>query len=358
MSVSKTKHVGISRRQFVAGIGGASALSIAAPFILRSTGAKAASNNLVFVTWGGTYRSSLEEALVKPFTAETGINVTVVDTPDLAKVKAQVTTGNVEWDVFDAPGALGANGSKEGYWEPLNASLFDTGDLSIPMTKDLVPAYTFAGGIAYDPKRFPDGKHPRNFPEYFDAKAFPGRRTFRNRPSETLEAALLADGVPPSKLYPLDIERAFKALERIKPDVAKWIDSTPQTITLLQTNEVDFSYSYASRVRTTGAAGAGMAFSFDQTLNGLEYFAVVKNAPNKENAFKFLSFSMRPDRQAAAMELLGNTPVSKKALPLLSPGVRKWLPNMESDQNVLLDDLWWAQNFDKVSRRFKEWVLT
>ena len=347
-----------SRRQLLTTIGGGAALTIAAPFVLRNARAAAPSKNLVFVTWGGTYRSSVEEGLIKPFMAETGINVTVIDTPDLAKVKAQITTGNIEWDVFDAPGALGTAGAREGYWEPLPSSLFDASDLSIPATKDLVPFYTFAGGIAYDPKRYPEGKYPKNFAEYFDAKAFPGRRTFRNRPSETLEAALLADGVPPSKLYPLDVERAFKALDRIKPSVAKWVDATPQTITLLQTNEVDFSYSYASRVKTTGATGAGMAFSFAQTLNGLEYLAVLKDSPNKENALKFVSYALQPKTQAAVMELLGNTPVSKKALPMLSAETRKWLPNMESDQNLVMNEQWWSENFDKLSRRFKEWVLT
>ena len=222
-----------------------------------------------------------------------------------------------------------------------------------------MPFYTFAGGIAYDPKRFPDGKHPTTFSEYFDAKAFPGRRTFRNRISETLEAALLADGVPPSRLYPLDVERGFRMLDIIKPNVTKWVESTPQTITLLQTNEVDFSYSYASRVKTTRAAGGTpMDFSFRQTLNGLEYLAVLKKAPNRDAAMKFLAFAMRPDRQAAVMELLGNTPVSKKAFPLLSPEARKWLPDMESDQNVLMNDAWWSDNLDKLTRRFKEWSLS
>lgn len=348
----------LSRRRLLAGLGGGAALSVAAPFVLRGGRAEAASKNLVFVTWGGTYRTAVEEGLIKPFMAETGITVTVVDTPDLAKVKAQVTTGNVEWDVFDAPGALGASGSKEGYWEPLPASLFDLSDMSIAPTKDLAPFYTFAGGIAYDPKRYPEGKYPKDFAQYFDIKTFPGRRTFRNRPSETLEAALLADGVPPSKIYPLDVDRAFRALDRVKPSVVKWVDSTPQTITLLQTNEVDFSYSYASRVKTTAATGAGMAFSFAQTLIGLEYLAVLKNAPNKENALKFVAYAMKPERQAATMELLSNMPVSKKAVGLLTPEARKWLPDMTSDQNLIMDDMWWAGNFEKLSRRFKEWVLS
>jgi putative spermidine/putrescine transport system substrate-binding protein len=127
---------------------------------------------------------------------------------------------------------------------------------------------------------------------------------------------------------------------------------------LLQTNEVDFSYSYASRVRTTAATGAGMAFSFAQTLNGLEYLAVLKNAPNKDSALKFVSYALQPARQAAVMELLGNTPNSKKAISMLSPATRKWLPDMTSDQNLIMDEWWWSDNFEKLSRRFKEWELS
>ena len=343
----------LTRRRLLGGIGAA---SLAAPFVLRGRHASAASNELTFVTWGGTYRGTIEQGAIKSFTETTGIKVNVIDTPDLAKVKAQVTTGNVEWDVFDAPGALGASGAKEGYWEALDPKLFDLEDLAIKPTNVLVPFYTFAGGIAWNPAKFPDGKHPTTFKEYFDVKAFPGRRTFRDRPSETLEAALLADGVAPDKLYPLDVDRAFKALDRVKASVASWVAATPQTITLLQTGEVDFSYSYASRVKTTNAEGAGMAFSFAQTLNGLEYLAVLKGAPNKENAFKFVSHCLKPEVQAKTMELMSNTPVSKKAFPMLSEGARKWLPDLANPQNVLLNDAWWADNFEKVTRRFKEWV--
>lgn len=57
----------------------------------------------MLVSWGVSYRVAMDAAVVKPFTQETGIQVSVIDTPDLAKVKAQQMTGNIEWDVFDAP---------------------------------------------------------------------------------------------------------------------------------------------------------------------------------------------------------------------------------------------------------------
>ena len=32
----------------------------------------------------------------------------------------------------------------------------------------------------------------------------------------------MADGVAPDKLYPLDVDRAFKKLEEIKPNITVW----------------------------------------------------------------------------------------------------------------------------------------
>ncbi|WP_250511475.1 ABC transporter substrate-binding protein [Caballeronia sp. GACF4] len=346
------------RRKFVSALSGIAVASAASPLLLNSGRAYAGDKQLTFVTWGGAYRQAIEETVVKPFTNETGIAVTIVDTPDMAKLRAQVQTNNVQWDVFDAPNALGVAGANAGLWEPLDLAMFDRSDLIIDIKNNLLPWYVFVGGIAWDPKKTPNGKHPRNFKEYFDVKAFPGGRTFRNRPSETFEAALLADGVPPRQLYPLDVDRAFKVLERIKPNVVKWIDQTPQTLTLLQTGETEFSYTYASRVKPAKAGGQSVDFSFDQNVNGFEYLAVVKNAPNKVAAMKFLAFAARPDRQAAFMEQIGNTPSSKRALGLMSAESRKWIPNLQAENSVLMDDAWWAKNFDEITRRFKEWTLS
>ena len=341
------------RRRLLSGLG-LGTLAVAAPFVLTPRRAFAA-GKMVLVSYGGTYRTSVESALVKPFQQEFGVEVTVIDTPDLAKVKAQQMTGNIEWDVFDAVGAPGAQGSKAGYWEPLDPGMFDAKDIVGGVKKDLVPFYMWAGGIGWDPAKFGPGKAPRTFAEYWDVKRFPGLRTFRNRASETLEAALLADGVPPAKLYPLDIDRAFKSLVRIKPYVGKWVDETPQSISLLERGEVNFSYVYASRVRTQTAGKYG--FSFDQNLLGMEYLAIVKGAPNKANAMKFVQFAMRPDRQAALMTLLGNIPTSRKALPLVGEDARKWMPNVDNPNDALLNDEYWADKFESVTRRFKEWVL-
>lgn len=122
-----------SRGRFLATVATA---AVAAPFVFRQ--ARAASKELVFVTWGGTYRAALKEALI-PFNAETRVNVRIIDAPELAEVKAQVQTGNVQWNVFDAINWHAFFGSNRSLWEQLDPARSDAADLTIPARPDAVP---------------------------------------------------------------------------------------------------------------------------------------------------------------------------------------------------------------------------
>ncbi|WP_168193363.1 ABC transporter substrate-binding protein [Bradyrhizobium sp. NAS96.2] len=347
----------VSRRSFLGG----AASALAAPMVIRASRAAPNSNSLTFTGYGGSLQEIQIKTVMNPFTEETGIKVNIIPAPDLARVKAQLLTGNVELDVFEGQSALTASGSKQGFWEKLDLSMFDLEDMAVKPTSDAVPYLLFAGGIAWDPKRFGPGKHPANFSEYFDLVKFPGRRTFSNHPDATLEMALLADGVSPKDIYPLDLDRAFKALDRVKPSVAAWVNTTTQAVSLAQTGEVDFTYVAASnRIKATNEPGGGvpLAFSFEQNVLGSETLTVLKGAPNKQNAIKFIAYFLRPDVQARLMTALGLVPISKKAVPMLPAETRKWQPDLKNPQSVFIDAAYWADHLDAVSVRFKEWILS
>ncbi|MGL3104585.1 ABC transporter substrate-binding protein [Bradyrhizobium sp. BR 1432] len=351
----KKKVASVSRRSF---LGGAAAL--AAPALIRPSRVLSKSNTVTFTSYGGSYQEILIKNVFTPFTEETGIKVNLVPAPTLAKIKAQRLTGNVEWDIFLDAGATVAFGSKEGFWEELDPSLFDVEDLVAPPKKDSVTYDFYPGGTAWDPAKFDAGKYPANFADFFDVKRFPGRRAFSNRPNNVLEVALLADGVASKDMYPLDLDRAFKALDRIKPSVAAWVESTPQTISLVQTGEADFSYTFSNRVKATTEPGGGkpLAFSFEQNLIYPSDLAVLKGAPNKENALQLIAYFLRPEVQARLENQAANIPVSKKARNLLSTEARKWQPNLHDPKNLTSNSAYWADNYDAVSRRFKEWLLS
>lgn len=161
-------------------------------------------------------------------------------------------------------------------------------------------------------------------------------------------------------MYPLDVNRAFKVLDRIKPSVASWTVATSQSISLVQTGEVDFSYTYSNRVKTTTEPGGGvpLAFSFEQNLFDTEPLVVLKGAPHRENAMKFIKYCLRPQPQARVTLASGCPPVSRRALPMISAETRKWMPDMDNPNNLIINSAWWADNEEAVSVRFKEWLLS
>ncbi|WP_163160879.1 ABC transporter substrate-binding protein [Bradyrhizobium uaiense] len=346
----------VSRRSFLA----CASRAIVAPMVMKTSGAFADSDIVTLTSTGGSYQENVTRTVLTPFTEETGIKVNIVPMPNMAKIKAQLLTGNVEWDVVNLPGTDAQFGSKQGYWEKLDPSMFDLSDLVVPPTRDVVTAQLYAQGIAWDPEKFGPRQHPANFAEFFDIKAFPGRRALRPDGPSTLETALLGDGVAPKDIYPLDVDRAFKVLGRIKPSIAAWPATTTQSISLLQTGEVDFSMTYSNRVKATMERGGGkpMAFSLDQTLIFTDQFVVIKGAPNKANGMKLLAYLVRPEVQARLEEAVGLIPVSMKAGAMLSEAARKWQPNLRDPKNLVISDPYWSDNYEKVQSRFKEWIQT
>lgn len=344
---------GVSRRNFIK-----AGAALSAGAIVGYAPVARAADSITVTCWGGDYEKNVRACFAEPFTKETGIGVNIVNNADLTKMKVQVQNRNVSWDVFDSIGPHIMSGSKDGIWEPLDRSIVNTSDLIAPGGVDYVGTFLFAAGIAFDPKRFPEGKHPQNFKELWDVKRFPGRRALRPRVSEMLEIALVADGVEPSKLYPLDVERAFRALDRIKPYVRKWTEATPETISIVLNNEADFSYSFVTRVIPSQQAGNSIDISLAQTVNATEYLAVPKYSKNREAAMKYLAFVLRPDRQADFSNRMFFSPGNRKAQPLVVEATKKYLPNMSNPDNIIINDAWWADHFETLQKRFTAWMLT
>lgn len=319
--------------------------------------ARAQAPSISVTCWGGVYESAIKACFADPFAKETGINVNLVNSADLTRMKVQVDSKNVSWDVFDSVGPQIMSGSRQGLWENIDTNIVDTAGMIQKTGADHIGTYFYAGGLGFDPKRSPDGKHPTTFAEFWDVKTFPGRRGLRSRVSENLEMALLADGVAPDKLYPLDIERGFKALDRIRPAVRKWIETTPETVSLIASNEVDFTYTYLSRVLPAQRAGTSIAMSMKQTLNSLEYLAVPKFGKNTKAAMQYVAFCLRPDRQAAFCEMVEFSPNVASAMDKVSADARARMPNMKDPNSIVINDAWWGENYDKLQRRFTEWML-
>ena len=75
--------------------------------------------------------------------------------------------------------------------------------------------YIYAMVLTYNTKKW-GGMVPTTWADVWDVKKFPGKRAFRREPDGVLEAALMADGVPYDKIYPIDMKRALDMHKKIK----------------------------------------------------------------------------------------------------------------------------------------------
>ena len=78
-------------------------------------------------------------------------------------------------------------------------------------------------------------------------------------PHYCLPFALQAAGVPIDKLFPLDVDLAFKKLNEIKKDVAVWWKAGAQPPQLMKDNEVQYAICWSGRV--VGDPAFGLTFA-------------------------------------------------------------------------------------------------
>ena len=212
----------MKRREVLKSAGIVTAAALTGPFF-HIRPARADKGELVVVSWGGDYDTALREHVVAAFEKTTGYTVKLDAPPETAKVKAVVQSGNVSWDVImtDTPAVQAM--LKDSLLEPIDYAAVDKARLA-KIPKELQQQYAlgqriYSFNIVYNSKLMPKAKHTRSWAEVWDAKTFPGGRTFnfQGGTAPQLEAALLADGVPMDKLYPLDIERAWRSMDRLRP---------------------------------------------------------------------------------------------------------------------------------------------
>jgi len=357
-ATSTTRRRGELTRRRLLGSSISAAVALSAPAILLAGRAKAA-RQVVIALWGGSFSDNFKAAYLDPFAAETDIEVVLVGPPDLAKVRAMVRTGNVEWDLILPLGTWQVGGEKEGLWEPVDYSIVDVSDTAPGAKREFGVGFeVISGGICWDEKRNgAAGKHPETWPEFFDPTRFPGRRGLRPREFETLEIALLGDGVKPADIYPLDVDRAFRALDRMKPFITNWIEATQQTISLVQQNECDFTYTYNGRVYAARQAGIPISFSPKDHINSMDYLTIVKGAKNKDAAMQLIAFVMRPERQADFANRMIYSGTKLKMLDLVKPEIKPFLPDIKDPNGFYIKLDYWTDNQLVLEKRFKEWLV-
>jgi putative spermidine/putrescine transport system substrate-binding protein len=335
---------------------------LAAPYVW-SRGARAA-GQIVVRTPGGAYEESQRRNVYAPFTKATGIEVVPVPAT-IAKLLAMFKSGNVELDVIDAGYDALMTLNRASALAPIAYDKWrhaNVADLPAELkTPTMIGYYTYATVLGYHREGFAGGQHPASWAEFWDTAKFPGPRMLADMASgqPNLEFALIADGVPFDKLYPIDLDRAFASLGRIRPQIKKFWDTGALSAQMLADKEVVAGSIWNGRIQAVIDKGAPLAIEWNQNMLQVQGLAVFKDAKNFEGAQLLIDYSFQPEAQLGFARELNYGPVNRKSYDLLPPELANRLPGGPKlkEKGFLQNVEWWDENRAKVNDRWSKWIL-
>ncbi|MGJ7497892.1 ABC transporter substrate-binding protein [Variovorax sp. RT4R15] len=329
---------------------------------------------LTVVVGGGLQGESALKAFVEPFEKETGIKVNVVrDQATTATVKLKAQSGNMDFDVAGFSPAGGTMLSRSSLLERIDYARIDKSlvDKLSPESKTPwgVQFIYYSWVLGLDAGKYPEGSPaPASWADFWNIEKFPGTRVLQNGELGSqgpFEEALLADGVPMDKLYPLDVDRAFRSLDKIKPRIRKYWKVGSEQMQIFSSGGAALGMGFDGRFTALSQAGKPMRIVWNQAkMTGL-YWIIPKGAKHVAEAHKFIEYTLQPQRQAAYVTLTGYSPVHPDAFNFISKELAAGMVTHPDNRKraYMVNDAWYSEvgadgktNGERLAQRWNEWI--
>jgi putative spermidine/putrescine transport system substrate-binding protein len=311
---------------------------------------------LTFVSFGGVYQEAQRKAWLAPYTELTGVEFTEDENSSNATIKTQVESGQVTWDVVDVGNDFGVEAHKD-LLEPLDFSLIPRDELNeeLGITDWRIPDITYGVVLAYNTEVLGAGNVPAGWADYFDTAKFPGKRGFWDYSEGGMfEFALMADGVAPGDLYPLDLPRATAKLNTIKDDLVPWA-SGAESQELIGSGEVAMTMIWNGRGWSAkNTDQKPVEIQWNQQIVTADYLVIPKGSPNKDAAMKFIAYTACAENNAKPSEFIPYGPTNKNSTA--NPAMVNDLSVTNADENsAYFDDTYLAEEFDAIDAAWQAW---
>lgn len=331
-------------------------VATAAPSSTQASSTGKLAKSLVLTNTGGDWGKCQRTSFADTFEQKTGIKV--IDGPflDDGQIRAISESKAYDTDVlFPSPSlALDELGAK--YLEPIDYSLVPKDEL-LPgtYTKYGVALDLFSWAFGY---RTDAGGAPTRWADFFDTQKFPGKRGLVSWDVSTvLIGALLADGVAPDKLVPLDVKRALAKLDTIKKDIV-WFDTGSAGQDLLTSGEVRFIQLYANRITSSRDKGDKVDILWDDQIIVADYLGIPKGDPNAATAQQLIAHMVSKDINGKFSFCQPGAPSNAKSE--VNPKIANELPTNHLDQPHVISSSpeiagYIETNMDSITNAFNNW---
>jgi putative spermidine/putrescine transport system substrate-binding protein len=326
--------------------------------------ARAQARDLTVVSWGGAYQDAQREVFFRPFQLRTGQRL-LEETWDggIEDLRERARAGASGWDLVQVEGDELLLGCDEGLFEHLDPAQIGGADHYIPgaVTECGVGNILYAFVLAYRRPSLPTP--PTGWADLFDTARFPGRRALRHGPKTTLEIALLSEGVPPNEVYKAlatdsGVNRAFRRLDAIRAETLWWTQGS-EPVRLLSSGEAVLSVAYNGRIDAANRGdGEDLAIVWAGHLGTQDSWVILRGSPNKEHALAFLRFVGDPAVQAGLPPRIPYGVTARGAEAALPDEVLANLPTAPDNSRdaLRIDDRFWHEHLDRLTRRFSAWM--
>jgi putative spermidine/putrescine transport system substrate-binding protein len=315
---------------------------------------KAEGKTLTFASYGGAYQEAQRKGWLEPYAALTGITFQESEESSNATIKAQVEAGQVTWDIVDVGNDFGLDA---------NAALLEPLDYTKIHKDEILPGFagtyrvadiTYGVVLGYNTDKTA-GKVPAGWADFFDLTKFPGKRGFWDYSAGGIfEFALLADGVAPKDLYPLDLPRATAKLDTIKDNIVFW-GSGAESQDLLGKGEVAMSMIWNGRAYSAKHIdNRPVEIQWNQQIVTADYLVVPKGTPNKDLAMDFIAWSTCKENNAAPSKYIPYGPTNKLSTADPSKVAELSVSNI-NDNSAYFDDTWIVDNAQVLEDAYQAW---
>lgn len=326
--------------------------------------ARATGQVVMYDSSGGATTRARTATVDKNFTAETGVSVRMDFNSDVTKFFAAMENGgSIPWSMVEFPTKGDFLRARDaGYLVKLDPSIVDLAKVE-PGAHDEYGIDVMRYGIVltYNTEKFSGDAAPKRMSDLFDVKRFPGKRCLFKYPQfgGVLESALLASGVPRDKLYPLDLDKAFAELDKIKSDILWWSNGD-EAIRLLSSGDCSIGIAWSGRVFSAAKNDkAPLALVWQDSLYSQAVYAIPKGAPNAAGGQVMLAHFIAdlPGQKDLVAQITYATPLIALTVADYGPELAPWIVAGDNARKAIEENAsYYSKNLPQIVDRFNRWV--
>lgn len=270
---------------------------------------------LTFVSYGGIFQDA-QIAALQEFVEKSGVTLLSDGPTELAKLQAQVESGNVTWDVVDT-GDLAPYVHCGTLFQKLDFSKLDTSNIPPGQVGECsVPAMNYGVILMYKNETYKDNP-PKDWKDFFDTENFPGVRAIdgSGEPSTYLiEQAILAAGGSADDLKPEDIDLGIEKLRALGPDTIYW-KTGAESQQLAESGEADMIVMWSGRAMAAAKNGADYTPVWQDWLVAMDQLAIPVGVKDPDAAYALINAYLGKRPQEIMAEMSSYTPIYMGAEP-------------------------------------------